>query len=816
MKRPLVWAGSAYIAGMALGAAGLGILPVLIAAAAAVIITRKTGGNLVQRLLPVFLLSGFAVFCRAEKEACKTDILFENTNKVSIAFEGKITDISEKENSCAVTVSCTVFVPEDDPNQIRGTVVLIWYAGKEEAKWFSVEDKVSGEGTASPFEEASNPGQFDAASYYRAAGIDCRLTPSYKRIEHLPGNFRRLLWSLRNKCRSVFSAIMDPEEAAILNAMLLGDKSMVSEETIELYRKMSVIHILTVSGLHVSLIGRSLYRILRKAGIPLAAASFISSFAVLSYAALTGGGASAKRAAIMFLINMGAEYFGRTYDMLSAVFLAAGLQLTADPLLITQSGMQFSYTAVTALVILSPALKDCLPRYFREDPGGGRLKYKKRHIKAKGVGLKYFFTEGEGHAAVIRAAGSFVSCLSVIAGTLPLAAYYYGEIPITGLFVNLLVIPVAGLIIPAGLVTALLGMVSVSAAVFTGGGVHVLIFLNNLVCSAAGKIPGSTILTGSAPFWVLMIYIFGIVLFYVFWRKGKARPLFLVICLIIMIPFRRLTSFSAFIDVGQGDCAFIRTDSGETFLIDGGSSDVSQVGEYRIEPFLRYYGEDGCDWALVSHGDEDHISGIRELLEDGFIRNLVLTKASSGNEKCAELAELALQAGTKVWYISTGDSYSSGKWSITCLYPEESLPSDTEGNDTSMVLSVSCPGAGFLFTGDITENAEHLIAEQYGMRHDTGERIYVLKCPHHGSKYSSSEVFLETVHPDLTVISCSKYNNYGHPSPEAVSRIASSGSSMLFTMDDGAVTVGISGKVRTYKGHYGSNIGRFVLNLLCR
>ena len=236
----------------------------------------------------------------------------------------------------------------------------------------------------------------------------------------------------------------------------------------------------------------------------------------------------------------------------------------------------------------------------------------------------------------------------------------------------------------------------------------------------------------------------------------------------------------AFIDVGQGDGIFMRTANGTTWLIDGGSSDVQNVGKYRIIPFMNYYGEKSIDYACVSHGDQDHISGVRELLLEKKIRHLVLTAVSETDETVRKLADLAVSNGAQVIYISEDTRWESGGWQFWCLYPGREEKEKSE-NDQSMVLRVNASGTTFLFTGDISSEVENVLNK------DGISDVDVLKTAHHGSGYSSSEEFLKASKAKMAVISCGRKNRYGHPAPETLERMQKADIQVYITMKTGAV-----------------------------
>ncbi|MCR4605097.1 MAG: MBL fold metallo-hydrolase [Eubacterium sp.] len=259
------------------------------------------------------------------------------------------------------------------------------------------------------------------------------------------------------------------------------------------------------------------------------------------------------------------------------------------------------------------------------------------------------------------------------------------------------------------------------------------------------------------------------------------------------------------LDVGQGDCAVVQFEDGTNIMIDGGSSDVNEVGEYRIVPFLKYMGIDRLDYVFVTHSDADHVSGIKEMLETDLLTIdmpvIVLPEIDNKDENYVELEELIIASGREIKYMKKGDSILLGdlehnasddnisydnekQTKIRCLhpYPEYNY---TDVNDYSLVLEISYGNFRGIFTGDLGADAEAELT-------DLNDVDY-LKVGHHGSKNSSSEAFLSTIKPEVSVASAGKDNRYHHPATEAVNRIKASGSDFFCTIVSGAVTTHTDG-----------------------
>lgn len=246
------------------------------------------------------------------------------------------------------------------------------------------------------------------------------------------------------------------------------------------------------------------------------------------------------------------------------------------------------------------------------------------------------------------------------------------------------------------------------------------------------------------------------------------------------------------LDVGQGDSLYVRTPSNLHCLIDGGSTDISKAGTYRIEPFLKSQGAGRLDYVFISHGDADHINGIQELLENQrmgiSIDTLVLPIENVWDDGMKGLTRTALQHGTRVAVIREGQQVADGEMSFTCLAPAQDYIGEI-GNASSMVLSLKYGEFDMLFTGDVEGAGEETLA-----RSSLLKDCDVLKVAHHGSKNSGIPQFLEAVLPDISLISAGRDNRYGHPHAETIERLEELGSQIYSTQTCGAVTIRTDGK----------------------
>ena len=256
------------------------------------------------------------------------------------------------------------------------------------------------------------------------------------------------------------------------------------------------------------------------------------------------------------------------------------------------------------------------------------------------------------------------------------------------------------------------------------------------------------------------------------------------LALILIIEIGKEELEVTFLDVGQGDGIFLQTDTGLTCMIDGGSTDIKQVGKYRIEPFLKSKGVRKLDYVFVTHGDQDHLNGIVELMERQAygisIDTLVLPRKDVWDDTLWQLAYQADMQGVSVVAMHEGESVEDARISIECIHPAENSEADP-GNASSLVLKVTCQNVKLLLTGDVEGKGEEELVERFS------EEIFLLKVAHHGSKNSTRELFLEQVKPKYAIISAGRNNSYGHPNQETIQRLKQSGVKIYSTQDNGAI-----------------------------
>lgn len=629
----------------------------------------------------------------------------------------------------------------------------------------------------------ANPGQFHERAYYYARKVKWYLKA--EEIHVLDRKKDKLLCVqgyVKEKTEQSIRRVFSKKEAGILCAMLLGDKGNMEKEDSLLFGLISCSHILAISGTHISILGWGFYRLLGRFYIPCGVSAVMTVGAIFFYGGLTGNSASALRAEVMFAVSVGAILAGRTYDFLSALSLAGILLLAESPLYLYDSGFLLSFGAVLGLGVMYPVL-------FSQNKRKGR----------KGIfeKLKNLLTEG------LRA-GISVWCV-----LLPIVMYYFYEIPVWGIVTNLFILPTAGAALVSGAFGALFGIAFTEAGKLAGVPCVLILAGYQKAGEIVQYLPVSMWITGRPPLWKCFVY-YSILIVILWWKKreGKTKNtriqagfaisvLLGAVFLVWKAPEKDMKI--TFLDVGQGDCACIQNGTSGCYLVDGGSSSIHGVGNYRILPFLKAAGVQRIDGVFLSHMDEDHINGIQELLEMIKNRETVVRISKIFLSLCEETAETrkhletaAKEAGCQIIYIRKGTKIKDKDMEIECLAPAKA---DLGSNESSQVLRIRKGDMKVLFTGDVEGEGERLLLEELallGKREDTACQI--LKAAHHGSKNSTSEEFLNRVKPVAAILSFGEDNRYGHPHQELLQRLAFHGVKILETARQGAICVVCDGK----------------------
>lgn len=733
------------------------------------------GRSLGVKLLPLFVVLGMArgfgeehIVLAEQKAALEKE--------ESIYGTGELCGITEKE-------SWTVLLLKNVQTEEGKLRFLQVYTERAE---YRIGDVVRVWGEFTQFQPASNPGEFDYAAYYRGQKLIWRVFAlAVRKIENgeqmepkfsgsiagVPGKavgqmqewgawtkLRRISYVLPNGILRFrmwavarLKLLAGEEDGSIFAAMLLGDKTGMPEEIRELYQKNGIAHLLAVSGLHLSLVSMAAYGLLRKAGAGYGRAAVAGGLVLMVYSILTGASPSVLRALIMTLCGFLAAYLGRTYDLLSAMGLSALILLWYSPYLVDQAGVQLSFAAIGGIGLAKELEAWSVTGTEQKDASERPL---------------LLGADGESAHAWEQPL-RLTLCMQLV--SLPVVLWHFFSYPLYGIFLNLLVVPLTGIIVGSGAASILASLFMIRAGTFLTGGGRAVLAWYELCCRWFMRLPGSSLLCGRPELWQIVVYYMTLgVLFYVLFKKYsnertpafkisrilyRKREMILACFLLASLLFLRPPAVRGLevtiLDTGQGDGICIRAKD-RVILVDGGSTDQKELGKYRLEPFFQSRGIRQIDLAIITHGDWDHISGLSWLMEQAAqkaemasgmvaVRTLAMPEAGKGEEVYERLEQLCEKQGGQTVWIARGDevSWNAGDstagslgvqsiWKclgrqagrnrknllhMQCLYPEAAsghspLASSTDRNEHSLVFRLDYGEFHMLLTGDMSAEGE--------------------------------------------------------------------------------------------------------------
>jgi competence protein ComEC len=549
-------------------------------------------------------------------------------------------------------------------------------------------------------------------------------------------------------------------EGAALETLLLGGRGRLSPETTLALQKTGLFHLFAISGAHVGLVSLFLFGLLRLVRIPRRTSWIILIVSLVFYGFLVEGRASVVRAVVMAVAFLLAKLFWKDTHLLQTIGVSAFVILLANPFQLFDAGFQLTFAATIGIILLYPRLLPLVPR----------------------LPLKI----GE----------TFILSLAAQAGVFPLITSMFNRIIFSGLLLNLIGIPLVGLIMAAGYVFLPLAFLGDAIA---RPAAAVLGFLVKAFMISTGLLDGLPFLSYRIPtpsgFTIAAYYLFLLLLLlpprFKRVRVGAGLAFAAVFLILILYPFssRSNNLTLTVLDVGQGDCILVEFPGRAKMLVDGGGFPASSfdVGESVVSPFLWSKGIKRVDYLVLTHGHPDHYLGLQAVARNFEIGEFWEADSPSGDRGYDALKRLL--AGVPTIRATAGFAKREAGVTIEALYPPEGDAGGTpDANDRSLVLRLTDGGVSFLLPGDIGAAAERALAES-----GRDIRSRVLKAPHHGSAASSSEEFLRAVGPEIVIISAGRGNSYGFPAAETLGRYERAGARIFRTDRNGAVEVSTDG-----------------------
>ena len=655
---------------------------------------------------------------------------------------------------------------------------------------------VSGE-----FEEPSvrrNYNGFDYKQYLKTKKIYGTIKVDFNKIKIVKKNQIDTITLLADKVKSYITYASDqmfPKEiSGLFVGILIGDKENITEEIEEDFKNSSLSHMLAVSGTHVSYIILGLSFLLSNFGKRYT--NIFSILFLIFFMYLTNFTASVVRACIMGIILLGSKILYRKSDIYVSMALSLLIILIENPFKILDVGLILSYAGTLGIVVL--------------------YRIWSNEVKTKNKIIKYIINT------------LLITCSAQIF-VFPIIAVYFNNVSITFFISNLLATPVLAIIIIFGFFNIIVFFISnelgMIISIFLEMNIEILIFISH----SCSNIPYANLLV-ITPKIIFVILYYLIILLYIItkkiygikeeWQylsalekkeiiilkkiiKNKRKYIIKIISLILIIAFVNIIIINInketkiyFIDVGQGDSTLIITENKKNILIDGGGNVTNKnydIGENILLPYLLDRGITKIDYLFVSHFDFDHVGGLYEIIDKLNVDNIIIPKNKNISEEEKEFTKKAKEKHIKIYRLCQNDKiYIDKNTKIDILSPLNEEIEENYINNNCLVFKFTYNNFSMLFTGDIEEIAEKEILKNVSKNILKSD---ILKIPHHGSKTSSTDKFLECVNPKIALIGVGK-NNFGHPSEEVIERLKSKNIKVYRTDLNGEIEIRVNNKNR--------------------
>jgi len=581
------------------------------------------------------------------------------------------------------------------------------------------------------------------------------VTDENRSIRYVP---KRIAESIANKIDEVY-----PEDTApFMQALLMGKRNELYQDT-ALTASLSasgIIHIVSISGMHISFLMGFLMLIIRSKRI----FAIYAIPALLLFMAMTGFTPAVTRAGIMQVFLIIAPLLRRERDSITSLSAALFVLLAVNPYSVASAGLQLSFFATLGIILLTAKINSAISESLR-----GNKQYRKS-IPRKAIN---FITS------------SLSTTIGALIFTLPLTALHFGYVSLIAPITNLLTIGAVSFAFPFGLTATLIGFLSpflCSIAIFpvTMAARYII-----LIAHTFAAVPYSIVYSSNAyiMFWLAYVYLVFTALPLL---KARLRQYIYPCCITFLLFFCVVLlsttttavasgSTVTVLDVGQGLSVAVLIDE-FTMLIDCGSNSSGNAGE-AAHGFLMSVGITSVDLLVITHFHADHINGVEFLLSRIAVSALAIPDPE-GSYLAEDIIELARKRGTDIIYVSEIYSIVFDDISLY-IYPPLGI-----GDENERGLSILTVGdINALITGDMNSSTERAL-----LRYAALPKLDLLVVGHHGSKYSTSEELLNALLPEIAIIPVGK-NSFGHPSPEVLGRLERIGAATYRTDEFGHITV---------------------------
>ncbi|HET7006355.1 MAG TPA: DNA internalization-related competence protein ComEC/Rec2 [Candidatus Binatia bacterium] len=655
-------------------------------------------------------------------------------------------------------------------------------------------------------QNSGNPGGFDYATYLSQRQIYVtgflENDAAIALVAREPGALRGAIEDIRRTIRRYIDVNFSPDGGALMKALTVGETGGIRKEVRNAFTAAGVNHVLSISGLHVAMLGVVIFAAIRY-GLSfssyvllrfnlLKAATLFSFLAVVFYTALAGAMVPTVRSAIMIGVYQLAVLLDREEEVFASLTLAALLIALVWPGVVADISFQLSFLAV---LFIAWGMRNLYHGLTREK--SQELSQEKSWIRDKARQLVFHLV---------------VPLLATL-GTGPLIAHYFGNLSLAGFVTNPVIVPLVGfVVVPLGLFVGLLTLI---ANEFAGPLVWLADRLANwtiIVVEYLGSVPLASFRVAAPNLLEVGVLYGGVIAFFVLRKRShivSAAAIFLLL-LAGDVFYWRLQRYDSnrlritHLNVGQGDAAVVELPGGKILVIDAGGTAVGDfdTGESIVAPYLRSRKILKIDYLLVSHARIDHYGGMRALAQD-FSPNEFWSGAAKGATQRFEDLEETLERLKMVRRELTGDLPCRDIAPVRLCFL---FGADGNVTESPVVVRLEYGKASFLFASDIDKREELELSRKRNVLGST-----VVKVPRHGSPTASSAEFIAAVRPKLAILSAGARSRAEAKRDEVVERYRAAGAEVLRTYEDGAIILETDGETIRYSGFKSGISGKLVL-----
>lgn len=522
-----------------------------------------------------------------------------------------------------------------------------------------------------------------------------------------------------------------------LKTFILGDTTSIDYDVLSSYRTLGISHLLAISGMHISLFSTFILKLLEILKLNNKKRYFITNLILIFYLFLVGFSPSILRAVLFFFLYTLNKLYNLKMKNLEIFLLTLSISIIVNPHFIYNVAFYYSLTISLFLIIMKDKIKNI-----------------------------------DGYIKKLL----FLSTTSFIC-SIPISIYFFNQINILSIIYNLFYVPfISYIVFPLSLITFIFPMFESFFNIFT----NIMEVTSNLLC----KITFPILILKRPSIFILLLYVVFTLLFIYglkYMKKLYHLPLVLLLLIHSLIPFVDQRDYILMIDVGQGDSILMHSNNKNILVDTGGVMNYyGKERKYNITkkttlPLLKREGIKKLDYLILTHGDYDHIGEAIYLIKKIKIDNIYINEGNI-NTLEKELVDNFLN----VKILKQNEYMEIGDFKILSLNKKIS---DDE-NDNSIVLYIEIRNEKILLMGDASIRSEKQILDNYNI-----SNIDILKCGHHGSKTSSSSLFLKTMNPSVALISAGVNNRYNHPNKEVIDRLKEINANIKSTQDIGNIKI---------------------------